>query len=230
MEARHVGHVLRALRAAVFAAVCVLLAALGHAVMSGSDIPLWAVAGSLLATGVAAWGIAGRERGPLVITAATVGAQLALHNLFTYAQNTAPRPDPTAGHTPLSEAGLSPSDLVCGDLVAAAGQQAGHAAMAGHSMSHGGYNAVGMWSAHVLVALVCGAWLSGGEQAAFRLGRTLAVRIVDPLLRRFLPGVRPVAVPHRVRAARHAAPERLRHLLLVHVIATRGPPAVAAVG
>ncbi|MER0242463.1 hypothetical protein AAHZ94_10595, partial [Streptomyces sp. HSW2009] len=80
------GHVLRALRAAVFAAVCVLLAAAGHAVMSATPIPLWALGVALAGTGGAAWCAGGRERGPVLIMSLTVGAQLALHTLFSAAQ------------------------------------------------------------------------------------------------------------------------------------------------
>lgn len=37
------GRCSRTLRAAVFAVVCVLLAALGHVLMSGSEVPAWAL-------------------------------------------------------------------------------------------------------------------------------------------------------------------------------------------
>ncbi|WP_431041168.1 PE-PGRS family protein [Streptomyces sp. P1-3] len=282
MEARHVGHVLRALRAAVFAAVCVLLAALGHAVMSGTAVPWWAIASALAVTGGAAWCLAGRERGPLLVTGATVGAQIALHTVFSLAQEAAAgRPVPSAG-AGAGVGGLGGGGFAgtrCGaflppDLGGDAGGHAGHLHQAGHlgsggmpdhgtslhdaamqgtsthgishGMSHGmsmpgmdmpgmdmagmhhGHGALGMWSAHVLVALICGIWLSGGEQAAFRLGRTLAVRLFAPLLR-LLRDPAPVAGPPRVRAARHRAEQRLRRLLLVHVIATRGPPPYGAV-
>ena len=40
----------RAMRAAVFAAVCVLLAALGHELMSGGQVPAWALAAGTAAT------------------------------------------------------------------------------------------------------------------------------------------------------------------------------------
>jgi hypothetical protein len=56
------------LRAAVFAAVCVLLAALGHVLMSGSRVPWWALTAGAAATGVVGWCLAGRERGlPLIV-------------------------------------------------------------------------------------------------------------------------------------------------------------------
>ncbi|MEK8173510.1 hypothetical protein NKH77_44980 [Streptomyces sp. M19] len=81
----------------------------------------------------------------------------------------------------------------------------GMGGMAAHA--HG---ALGMWSAHALAALLCGLWLSGGEQAAFRLTRAVAARIVVPLLALLavLRGVscdrRPVPV-RRGRAGRRAA-------------------------
>ncbi|MGW1722159.1 hypothetical protein ACWCQK_04370 [Streptomyces sp. NPDC002306] len=76
----------RTVRAAVFAAVCVLLAALGHVLMSGAHVPGWALAAGFAATGAAGWCLAGRERGlPLVVTA-VVAAQAALHSAFSLAR------------------------------------------------------------------------------------------------------------------------------------------------
>lgn len=53
----------RTVRAAMFAAVCVVLAALAHVLMSGHHVPAWALATGLAATGAAGWSLAGRERG-----------------------------------------------------------------------------------------------------------------------------------------------------------------------
>ncbi|MER6536842.1 sigma factor-like helix-turn-helix DNA-binding protein [Streptomyces sp900105755] len=65
----------------MFAAVCVLLAALGHVLMSGSRVPAWALAAALALTGAPGWALSGRERGlPLVVSAA-VGTQTAQHQL-----------------------------------------------------------------------------------------------------------------------------------------------------
>lgn len=76
----------RTVRAAVFAAVCVLLAALGHVLMSGAHVPGWVLAAGFAATGAAGWCLAGRERGlPLVVTA-VVAAQAALHSAFSLAR------------------------------------------------------------------------------------------------------------------------------------------------
>ncbi|MER5716503.1 hypothetical protein [Streptomyces sp. NPDC002132] len=81
-----VGRCSRALRAAVFAAVCVLLASLGHTMMSGATVPWWAAIGAVAATGGTAWWLADRERGPLLVASLTVAAQAALHSSFSLAQ------------------------------------------------------------------------------------------------------------------------------------------------
>src|SRR2546422_9089878 len=78
----------RTVRAAVFAAVCVLLAALGHVMMSGSHVPAWALAAGVGATGVVGWCLAGRERGLPLIVAVVVAAQTVLHEAFSLAQST----------------------------------------------------------------------------------------------------------------------------------------------
>lgn len=77
----------RTVRAAVFAAVCVLLAALGHVVMSGESVPSWTLAGGLVATAGLGWGLAGRERGLLPVVAVVVAVQTALHTVFSLAQS-----------------------------------------------------------------------------------------------------------------------------------------------
>ena len=86
MSAMTTGPVSRAARAAVFAAVCVTTAALGHALMSAQPLPWWAPAAAFCATGTAAWWLAGRERGAITVTGSTVVAQLGLHSLFGLAQ------------------------------------------------------------------------------------------------------------------------------------------------
>ncbi|MFH8683448.1 PE-PGRS family protein [Streptomyces lydicus] len=80
------GRVLRGLRAAVFAVVCVLLAALGHAVMSDAAVPAWMLLPAGAATAAGAWCVAGRERGPVLVGLLTVGTQAALHSAFSLGQ------------------------------------------------------------------------------------------------------------------------------------------------
>lgn len=116
------GPAARAARAAIFAAVCVATAALGHALMSAAPLPWWALAAALCATSGAAWWLAGRERGPLVIIGSTVIAQLGLHSLFSLAQTPA---GGQAGHAS-SAAGWT-AQFLCGTSGAAptsASQQA----------------------------------------------------------------------------------------------------------
>ncbi|MEU0809960.1 hypothetical protein [Streptomyces sp. NPDC005970] len=223
------GHVLRALRAAVFAAVCVLLAALGHALMSGAAVPWWVIGAAVPLVGGATWCLAGRERGPLAVVAATVGAQTALHVAFGLAQGALPGAGAGAG----APYGAAPTDAPMSMPMSMSGHAHpmahAHEAMASAPLPGGqGYGALGMWSAHLVAALLCGMWLSGGEQAAFRLVRTLATGLFAPLLT-LLYGAPRVPARPRVRAARRGGSQRLRRLLLAHVIATRGPPPGAAV-
>ncbi|CAM5292900.1 hypothetical protein SABIM44S_05197 [Streptomyces abikoensis] len=235
----------------MFAAVCVLLAALGHAVMSGTTVPWWAVAVALCGTGSGAWFLAGRERGPLLITLATVGAQTGLHFFFALAQNvvvntaravrlgldpgmpvgtaTSPSMDMPMDHGAMTSMTSMPSMADVGDMGAMGTMGHMGGGMAGHSMAmHTGHGALGMWSAHVLVAVVCGMWLAGGEQAAFRVARTVRSRFFAPLLV-ILGAVPAPSGPPRVRAGRSRAAQRLRQLLYAHVLARRGPPARVAV-
>ncbi|RLU82275.1 hypothetical protein CTZ27_30460 [Streptomyces griseocarneus] len=227
----------------MFAVVCVLLAALGHAVMSGTTVPWWAVGVAFAGTASGAWFLAGRERGPLLITLATVGAQTGLHSFFSLAQDVVANAARAAAAA--RAAGVSPDMPGMSGMEMGGHSMGGHSMPMGHAMSgdmsgmgdmggmhgmamHAGHGALGMWSAHVLVAAVCGIWLSGGEQAAFRLARTLRTRLFAPLLVLF-HDVPTCSGPPRIRADRTRAAQRLRQLLYAHVLATRGPPARVAV-
>ncbi|WP_406348283.1 hypothetical protein OHA44_18010 [Streptomyces sp. NBC_00144] len=76
----------RAVRAAMFAAVCLLCAVTGHVLMSGVPLPWWAVAGGFAGTAVGSWALARKERGITAVTSAAVGMQAALHAGFSLAQ------------------------------------------------------------------------------------------------------------------------------------------------
>ncbi|RDG37802.1 hypothetical protein [Streptomyces corynorhini] len=84
------GPVTRMLRAVLFAAVCVVLAAVGHVWMSGSALPWWALSLAFVATVSAAWAAACRERACSTVTGAVVVAQAALHTGFSLAQALTP--------------------------------------------------------------------------------------------------------------------------------------------
>ncbi|WSR53420.1 hypothetical protein OG279_38165 (plasmid) [Streptomyces sp. NBC_01201] len=81
-----VGWRFRAARSALFAVVCVSLAALGHALMSEAPLPWWALGLCTAGVGALAWLVAGRERGQATVVMLTVVAQAALHGAFTLVQ------------------------------------------------------------------------------------------------------------------------------------------------
>ncbi|MGW0820299.1 hypothetical protein [Streptomyces sp. NPDC002845] len=217
----------RTVRTAVFAAVCVLLAALGHVLMSGSHVPLWTLAAGTVVTGAAGWCLAGRERGLPLIVSVVVVVQTALHTSFSLAQS----------------AGSSASAAMRSGMDSPYTGQAGrtghleHSGHSGHSgMSHvdhaehlvgGGSSSTGMLAAHLLAALLCGLWLAHGERAAFRILRAVAGWLAAPLR---LP-LTPPAPPHRprIRVRSRRADRAPRLLLLVHAIVLRGPPVGTAV-
>ncbi|WP_203184559.1 hypothetical protein [Streptomyces pratensis] len=102
----------RAVRAATFAAVCVLLAATGHVLMSGAQVPGWVLLAAFTGTTLTAWALAGHERGPAAVTSVAVVVQTALHVCFTLAQSLVQEP---AQARPVSFARQWAEELLCGD-------------------------------------------------------------------------------------------------------------------
>ncbi|MFJ5229195.1 hypothetical protein ACIQBJ_04755 [Kitasatospora sp. NPDC088391] len=235
----------RAGRAAVFAAAGVLLAAVAHVLASGTPVPGWGLAAGLGGAGLLGWLTAGRERGPLPVTGLTVGVQAVLHALFSLGGDAAPAPGGLAaqwaqllcGTGPVSEqraaqlaeaAGLAPAD---GFAVVPLDDAPGPVGLAQHAMvlaghQHGGgAGGFGMLGAHLLAALLLGLWLAAGERAVHGLARAVAARLFAPVLL-VLGAVRP---PHPPRGRRPRAGHlRPSARLLVHSLATRGPPARSA--
>lgn len=218
----------RTVRAAMFAAVCVLLAAVGHVLMSGRSVPWWALLGGAAPTAAAGWCLAGRERGLRTVVTAVVAAQTALHTAFTLAREpgsgtTASMPmhamHPQHPHGASAHTGMGMG--VDMDMDMGAGSTP-HALVPLPDAA-----TLGMFTAHLLAALLCGLWLAYGERAAFRLLRAMAARLAAPLrLLRALP-----APPDRPRVrSRRRRPDRAPGQdPLVHTITTRGPPAGTAV-
>ncbi|MFF4322373.1 hypothetical protein [Streptomyces sp. NPDC001568] len=91
---------MRVVRAAMFAAVCVALGALGHSYMSGMNVPVGTLAAAFAVTGALAWLAAGRRRGPTGIGAALLGVQAALHLSFSAGQAHVSAPPSPPGHDP----------------------------------------------------------------------------------------------------------------------------------
>ncbi|MEU0045795.1 hypothetical protein [Streptomyces werraensis] len=220
----------RTVRAAVFAAVCVLLAALGHVLMSGSHVPGWTLGAGAVATGAAGWCLAGRERGLPAVVGVAVVAQTALHHVFSLGAARAHEAHGMhaahtgVGHPPVEGAtGLAGSEGSAGFDGSVALEGSGGPALA----AGGDGSSSGMLAAHLLAALLTGLWLGHGERAAFRILRAVAGRLTAPLRLPFrLPPAlgRPRVRPRRPRSERRPA---LR--LLVHALTSRGPPRGTAV-
>ncbi|MDO0913540.1 hypothetical protein QQM39_22630 [Streptomyces sp. DT2A-34] len=81
------GSDLRILRAAVFAAVCVVLAAVGHVLGSCATIPLWTLGAGFLGVLLVTVPFAGRERSLPGIAVLLAVGQTALHTLFGLGQH-----------------------------------------------------------------------------------------------------------------------------------------------
>lgn len=190
---------MRLLRAALFAAVCVVLAAAGHTLASGTPVPGWSLALGWLGVVAVVAPLAGRERTLPSITASLAAGQLTLHMVFGAGQMCA-----TPGLTPSSggDGGLLTvaARLVCGTHAAAltpqSAQQIVSAAGLGPHAAHtagmpgmappAGLTArsllaslplcsLPMLLAHLLAAVVAGWLLRRGEAALWRLVR-LSVR------------------------------------------------------
>lgn len=219
------GRCTRTLRAALFAAVCVLLAALGHVMMSGAEVPAWALAAGVAVTGIAGWCLAGRERGlPLIVTV-VVTAQTALHSAFSLAGPESGAAA-SAGMGAMGMDSMSMDSMDMGhmghmDHVSHIGHMS-HMSHMGDGAGQGGSSSFGMLAAHLLAALLCGLWLAHGEKAAFRILRAVAGRLAAPL--RLLLAVPVTPDRPRVRFRRRRSARAPRLLLLTHAITTRGPP------
>lgn len=236
---------MRTARAAMFAAVCTALGAVGHSYMSGTDIPLMGLLGAFAVTGGLARLAAGRRRGPVGISAALLAVQGVLHLVFSGSQTghggrtghtglaghtahslpvTVSLPEPMPGHHHL--AGTALPEVAGGtDGMAGMADMGGMAGMA-DTAGHGGF---GMIAAHVLAGLFCAAWLAWGEAAVFRLAAVLgsaALLAARPLARAFaLVRARVAPVPPRpAPRPAYEPPRRLRGAVPAHALVRRGPP------
>ncbi|WP_077798111.1 hypothetical protein [Streptomyces sp. JHA26] len=191
------GNDLRILRAAVFAAVCVVLAAAGHTFASCAAVPLWTLGAGFLGAVVVAAPLAGRERSLPGIAALLAVGQTALHTLFGLGQHgvaavTTAAPPGVAD--PLSDASLvqQAARLVCGTTAAAispvqaqriltdarlvpgSGAHTGAVHQPADALAAAGSSAsllpsLPMLLGHVLAALAAGWLLRRGDLAAARL-------------------------------------------------------------
>ncbi|MEU9454907.1 hypothetical protein [Streptomyces sp. NPDC048277] len=185
----------RSLRAAVFAAVCVLLAAAGHGLAMGDMPPLWADAAGFAVVFALGRALAGRERGLPEIGAGMLLTQAGLHFGFDAARA-------ATSAQPMRMAGMH------GHVMAGMAQQP-HTVTAHATV------------AHVLAALVASWWLRCGEAALWSLLRR-AVAFVPGLAAWWRDA--PLAAPFDSRLPAPARPARPRLLVLRHAVNRRGPP------
>ncbi|MBW8803726.1 MAG: hypothetical protein JF587_07675 [Catenulisporales bacterium] len=216
---------LREARAAVFAAVCVLVGAVGHDAFSASAIPLWALFVGGMSTFLIVQPLTQRERGLPTILVLMGVVQIGLHYLFELAQQL------SADATPMHMAMAPPPRGAwwCGhDEPSGVTQAMLHAA--GMPPTHHTMTA-GMAISHIAAALVASWWLRRGEAAVWSLGRALALALITPLVLLVVTLVAGRWTPPRWAAAvtvgdtpHGIGPGRL----LRFDLARRGPPMTAA--
>ncbi|MBW1602660.1 hypothetical protein JJV70_11180 [Streptomyces sp. JJ66] len=252
------GRGIRTTRAVVFAAVCVVLAALGHVLMSGEELPWWVLLSGVSAVGAVGWAFGARERCRRAVAGLTVAVQTCLHLAFTLAQSGG-RVAAAPGGT--GSLGQWADRFLCGpapapaqaarayDVATAAGlhhrehpstHEADSMAPMGHGMDslagtgglHDMTHLAGMSSWGMLAAHVLAAALCGLWLAQGERALFATVRASADRafvpLRLVLAVLCPPPAPPSLRPAPRPG-RRLRRLLLVHVRATRGPPGETAV-
>ncbi|MEY9935347.1 hypothetical protein ABH926_010028 [Catenulispora sp. GP43] len=215
---------LRAARAAVFAALCVLVGAVGHDAFSVGAIPLWALLVGGGAVFLVAAPLTHRERGLPTIVVLMAAVQLGLHQLFAAAQA-------GSDHMSMPMAMAMPprGEFWCGHTEPAGVTQAMHnvavptmAAAPQHSMTGG------MLAAHVGAALVAAWWLRSGEAAVWSLARTLGLALIAPLVL-LVAALGAWTPPRRAATLVTGTPARVGPgRLLRFDVARRGPPMTAA--
>lgn len=226
---------LRPLRAAVFAAVCVVTTAFGHAVMSGDLPPWWTLVPAFAGTAAGAWWLTGRERGAVVVVGATACTQGLLHLLFDTAHSFVDVPGTEAASGMDHDMMSSPSGMVMdmghsgSDMVMQGAGTTGMLPLESVMAQHG---STGMFLAHLLAAVICGVWLWRGETAAYRLGRALAAALFAPLrrVRRLLARTVREVRNHAERTAVGVSEVRPTvSVVLKHAVIRRGPPRAGSV-
>jgi hypothetical protein len=219
---------LRALRAALFAALCVTLSSTSHVLMAKVPLPLPAVAGAFAAVFALAYLAGARpECGFRTLAGLMVPLELAVDTLLTTGQQACygafggPVTGPwrsfneaflcQGGH--LGPTPDTPLSAVPGAADAAARMQSSALPWL-------------LLAVHVSVGLLAAWWLRRGEAALHQVVRAVALAAFRPLLFA-AAAIRsvPTAVPHRVRpAARSAVAGGRAARWLHHAVVRRGPP------
>ena len=214
----------RALRAAVFAAACVLLSAVTFAVVGRGSAPLWAVLVALAAVYPAAGLGAARPRGLAGIGALTLVTQVGLDYWFSLAQ---------VDQNVLRGCGLIRALPPMGESLSCA-RTAAPATVATLGPDGALHVGAALLLAQLAVALVCAILLSSGEHAHLTLREHLAtLAAFTAVLRRWWPRLAlaltrltaPTGPDHAAPRPRPASRIRPKRLDLRHALVRRGPPA-----
>lgn len=248
------GSDLRVLRAAVFAAVCVVLAGVGHVLGSCATLPLWTLGAGFLGVMVVALPFAGRERSLPGIAVLLAVGQTVLHTLFGLGQHvTVTAGASVSGSASTSDAALvaRAARLVCGTAAAAISPaqaqrmltEARIGPASGAHASHTSADALStvadstpasllpslpMLLAHVLAAVVAGWLLRRGDLALLRIVEMSALSahsVAEGAFVRSLRGA--LALVRALRAGLPGAPEAGPRFLRTESLARRAPRTVA---
>jgi hypothetical protein len=193
----------RGLRAAVFAALCVLLATGAHVLGTGGAPAVWVQGAGFVPVFAAAFLLGGRERRLPSIGGGTFTAQGGLHLAF----------DTARPHT----------------VTAMHGMRMAHP----HTLTAHAMSTHAMWthtmsahatSAHVTAALVLTWWLRRGEAALWSLLRRAGALVPGLVAWWRVRGARRAPVVPGTVCRSADVPRPLRRLLPRHAVRRRGPP------
>ncbi|MEK8170367.1 hypothetical protein NKH77_14005 [Streptomyces sp. M19] len=194
---------LRALRAALFTAMCVTLSTTSHVLLSRSPLPLATVAALGAAVFVIAYALAGRERRYWSIVCLLVPLELAADTVFTTGQNACygQSGGPVAGFAARHGRGRAVRRRRPRRSPGPDGRPGGPGAQVPAAV-----NSATPWlllAAHVVVGLLAAAWLRRGEAAFTRLLLAVAGFAFRPLLLA-VAAVAPAVRPRPARPVRTA--------------------------
>ncbi|MGG7574432.1 hypothetical protein [Streptomyces sirii] len=201
------GGELRAVRAALFTALCVTLSATSHVLLSRAPLPPVTVAWVCAGVFAAAYALTGRGRGYRSVAALLVPLELAADTVFTTGQHACygPAGGPLTG--PLRAVGLH---LLCagGELGTPLARFAAHP---GSPLPSAG-PVSGPWlllAAHLAVGLLAAGWLHRGDATLDALLRAAATATFRPLRTAAAVAGAATAVPRRrIRPLRPLPPAR----------------------
>ncbi|MFI1354937.1 hypothetical protein ACH4TV_15415 [Streptomyces sp. NPDC020898] len=243
------GSDLRILRAAVFAAVCVVLAGAGHTLASCASVPLWTLGAGFLGVLACAAPLAGRQRSLPGIAALLAAGQTVLHTLFGLGQHSTSPVASTAAATDTDLVARA-ARLLCGAPLAAISPARAQQMLAdarigtGTDLASGHHAADAVASAgsatsvlpsllpslpmllgHVLAAVATGWLLRHGDLALLRLLRLSAHGVAEGALVRSLRGA--LALARALRTGLPGTPGTAPCAPRAWTLVPIGPPATA---